>query len=307
MSKWTTTEIGDQSARRVIVTGANSGIGLVTARELARRGARVTLAVRDTAKGDRAAASMPGDVAVRRLDLADLASVREFADATTDPVDLLVNNAGVMAIPRRETADGFEMQLGTNHLGHFGLTGMLLDRILASAAGRVVTVSSTAHKLGRMRWDDLQGARRYQRWEVYAQSKLANLLFAFELQRRADAAGSGLLSLAAHPGYAATELQIRGAAMDGSALKQRATRLMTAALAQSAEMGALPTLLAATAPDLPGGSFIGPDGPGEMRGHPRLVDATARAKDPEAARRLWTVSEALTGVTYPFGAVSAAA
>jgi NAD(P)-dependent dehydrogenase (short-subunit alcohol dehydrogenase family) len=248
-------------------------------------------------------------VELERLDLADLASVREAAAAVGarhDHLDLLVNNAGVMAVPRRETADGFELQFGTNHLGHFALTGLLLDALAAAPDPRVVTVSSNAHRMGRMRWDDLQGEQHYQRWLAYGQAKLANLLFAFELQRRADHAGLGLRSLAAHPGYAATNLQAVGPRMDGSKVMETLNRLGNRVLAQDDAHGALPTLFAATQ-DLPGGTFVGPDGPGEWRGHPTIVGARNAAYDEADAQRLWAVSEELTGVRYERLGVAAAA
>ncbi len=284
-----------QAGRRVIVTGANSGIGLAAARELARAGARVTLAVRSEEKGRAAAAGMPGEVDVRRLDLASLDSVRSFAAAWQEPLDLLVNNAGLMAPPYATTVDGFEVQLGTNHLGHFALTGLLLDRLLAAPAPRVVTVSSGAHRMGRMRWDDLQWTEGYKPWAAYGQSKLANLLFTFELQRRAGESRVPLRALAAHPGYAATELQ-KGT---HSRAQELAMQVLNRVVAQSADAGALPTLYAATA-DLPGGTYIGPDGPGEMRGSPKVVGVSRAAADPASQRRLWEVSEELTGVRPAF-------
>jgi NAD(P)-dependent dehydrogenase (short-subunit alcohol dehydrogenase family) len=294
MTKWTSKDILDQSGRTVVVTGANSGLGEVTARELARAGATVILACRDTAKGAAAAASMPGRAEVRRLDLADLSSVRELADSIDGALDVLINNAGVMAVPQRRTADGFELQIGTNHLGHFALTGLLLDRI----GDRVVTLSSGMHNMGRIRLDDLNWERGgYQRWRAYGQSKLANLLFTYELQRRLTAAGSPVKAVAAHPGYAATNLQSHTESIQGLVMAL-ANRLM----AQSGEMGALPTLYAATVPDLPGGSYVGPDGFLEQRGHPKIVNSSAAAKDPEIARRLWEISEKLTGVTYELAA-----
>jgi NAD(P)-dependent dehydrogenase (short-subunit alcohol dehydrogenase family) len=301
---WTAAEIPSLSGRVTVVTGANSGLGLVTARELARAGAHVVIACRDLGKGSTARATILADVPaasleVRRLDLADLASVRSFASelsGAVDRVDLLINNAGVMAPPRRETADGFESQFGTNHLGHFALTGLLLERLLASPAPRVVTLSSGAHRMGWMKWDDLQRERHYNSWLAYGQSKLSNLLFCFECQRRATAAGAELLSVAAHPGYSATNLQFAGPRSWERAL-MRVTNLL---VAQSASMGALPTLYAATCADLPGGSFVGPDGVGEMRGHPHVVGAAGRAYDEDSARRLWEVSEQLTGVSYAF-------
>lgn len=302
--KWTADEMTDQHARTAIVTGANSGLGRIVARELARHGAKVIIASRDRAKGAEAAAAITATfpsarVEAAQLDLADLASIRAFADRTragNDHVDLLVNNAGVMAAPYRKTADGFELQLGTNHLGHFALTGLLLPLLRDRPDARVVTVSSNSHKRGQMHFEDLQGNRRYSRWGAYSQSKLANLLFAFELDRRLKAAGWGLISVAAHPGYSATNLQLSGPPLYERVVMRLANRLV----AQSAEAGALPLLYAATTPGLPGASYVGPDGMGEMRGHPILVEATKRANDEEAARRLWEISEQLTGVTYDF-------
>jgi len=309
--KWTASDIPDQTGRFAVVTGANSGLGLVTARELARAGATVVVACRNTGKGEQAAntirSAVPGaSVEVRELDLADLASVHAFASRLAgerDRIDLLINNAGVMAPPRRVTVDGFESQLGTNHLGHFALTGLLLGMLLAAPQPRVVTLSSGAHRMGRINFDDLQGERRYQHWLAYGQSKLANLLFCFELQRRASAAGTSLESLAAHPGYAATNLQFAG---PGIAAERWMMWVANRVIAQSADMGALPTLYAATVPDLPGGTFVGPDSWGDMRGHPHIVTASGRAYDNEAAVRLWEISDQLTGVHYEFGAAARA-
>jgi NAD(P)-dependent dehydrogenase (short-subunit alcohol dehydrogenase family) len=282
-----------------VVTGANSGIGFHTALELARAGARVVVAARSRERGEAAVARMEGDVELRLLDLADLASVREFAAGFDEPLDLLVNNAGVMALPQRKTPDGFEMQFGTNHLGHFALTGLLLPRLLEAGDPRVVTVSSFLHRSGKIDFDDLQGERDYQRWRQYSQSKLANLLFALELQRRADAAGANLLSAAAHPGYAATNLQYAGPEMEGSRLRKLMMRIGNTVMAQSDANGALPTLYAATQ-DIPGAAYAGPGGFREQRGAPTLVGMTKDASDPETARRLWDVSEELTGVSYAF-------
>src|SRR3954470_4606830 len=287
MAGWTAADIQDQAGKVAVVTGANSGIGFHAARELAAHGAKVVLAVRDAeGKGADAASRMTGDVEVRQLDLADLSSVRAFAGGFDGNLDLLVNNAGVMAPPRRTTADGFELQLGTNHLGHFALTGLLLDRLLEGERPRVVTISSGAHRIGRIDFDDLQSERRYRRWQAYGQSKLANLLFAFELQRRA---GLALFSVAAHPGYSATNLQGRSLAV------------FNLLLAQSAAMGALPTLYAATM-DVPPAAYVGPGGPQEMRGHPRLVSASKAARDEGTAARLWDISQAVTGITFDFPA-----
>jgi NAD(P)-dependent dehydrogenase (short-subunit alcohol dehydrogenase family) len=300
---WTADDIPDQSGRRAVVTGANSGLGLQIALQLARHGAAVTLAVRDTAKGEEAAerireGASDATLDVTRLDLADLASVREFAAGWSGGLDLLVNNAGVMALPRRTTADGFEMQLGTNHLGHFALTGLLLPALLERPGARVVTMSSGAHQMGRIRFDNLQGERHYQRWLAYGQSKLANLLFAFELARRAAVADRDLTSVAAHPGYAATNLQSQGARMEGSRLKAFVAEIGNRVFAQSDAQGALPALYAATMPDVTGGEYFGPDGMGGSRGYPTRAQTTKAARDPDLAARLWNVSEELTGVTY---------
>jgi NAD(P)-dependent dehydrogenase (short-subunit alcohol dehydrogenase family) len=295
MAGWTAADIPDQTGRRVVVTGANSGLGLATARSLALAGASVVAACRNVAKGEEALAG--SGVSVRALDLADLSSVRAFADAWDGPLDVLINNAGVMAPPRRQTTrDGFELQFGTNHLGHFALSGLLLPALLASASPRVVTLSSTAHRTWRISFGNLQGERHYVGWLAYGQSKLANLMFCFELARRASEAVSSLVSVAAHPGYSATNLQFAGPSRIEGAVMAVANRVV----AQSAEMGALPTLYAATFPGLPGGSFVGPDGPFEGRGYPRVVGAAGRAYDEDAWRRLWAVSEELTRVVYEF-------
>jgi NAD(P)-dependent dehydrogenase (short-subunit alcohol dehydrogenase family) len=287
---WDVGDIPDQRGRTVVVTGANSGLGRATAAAFAQAGAHVVLAVRDPERGERAAAGLAGSTEVRTLDLADLASVRAFARAWDGSLDVLVNNAGVMAVPRGRTVDGFETQLGTNHLGHFALTNLLLGHV----ADRVVTVSSAAHRHGRIDLDDLNWERRrYRRWAAYGQSKLANLLFTLELDRRLVEAGSLVRALAAHPGYAATNLQLR----TGSILQTSLMAVTNRLFAQSDAMGALPTLYAATQ-DLPGGSYVGPDGPGERRGHPTLVGRTAAAGDTELARRLWDRSADLTGVSF---------
>jgi NAD(P)-dependent dehydrogenase (short-subunit alcohol dehydrogenase family) len=297
---WTTDEIPDQHDRIAVITGANSGIGLAAAHELAARGARVILACRDTGKGDAAAQTIRTAVPnaaleVTQLDLASLDSVRAFAERYPhDRLDLLINNAGVMASPYRKTTDNFELQLGTNHLGHFALTGLLLDKLTATPGARIVTISSTAHKIGRINFDDLQSERSYQRWRAYGQSKLANLLFALELDRRLRATDSELLSVAAHPGYAATNLQF---AATPSRIERIGSVVLNRVYAQSAERGALPTLYAATAA-IPGGSFVGPDGFQEMRGAPKVVTPTRAARDPETARRLWDASEQLTDVHF---------
>ena len=288
---WSAADLPDQRGRTVVVTGANSGIGLVTARELARVGARVVLAVRDEARGRTAAATIDGSTEVRRLDLADLASVREFAAGWSGDLDVLVNNAGVMAVPKQRTVDGFELQLATNHLGHFALTNLLLPSIV----DRVVTVSSGAHRMGRIVLDDLNwDRRRYHTWRAYGQSKLANLLFTLELERRLTLAGSTVRAMAAHPGYAATNLQSHSSNPFTSAFMAVANKFV----AQSDAQGALPTLFAATQ-DIPGSSYVGPDGFQETRGHPTLVNRSAAAADAEVAAALWTASEALTGTSFP--------
>ncbi len=302
--KWTLSDIPDQDGRCAVVTGANSGIGAIAARELARAGAHVILACRDTSKGDRVAEEIRGALAgarveVAALDLADLESVRAFVNdlaADTTGIDLLVNNAGLMAPPHRTTAQGFELQLGTNYLGHFALTGLLLDRLLSRPQPRVVTLSSNAHKLGKIDFDDLQSERGYNRWSAYNQSKLACLVFALELDRRARAAGAALRSLAAHPGYSATNLQSAAAPLTDRLIMGVANRVV----AQSAEHGALPTLRAATDPELEGGTYVGPDGWHEFRGSPVVVRPLDRALDLETAERLWEVSEELTGVRFAF-------
>ncbi len=303
---WTADDMADLSGKTIVVTGGNSGIGYEAALEFARKRADVIIACRDLGKARTAAAqisaSSPGArVEVMELDLSNLASVRSFADAFhrgRPALHVLCNNAGVMAIPYRQTVDGFEMQFGTNHLGHFALTGLLLDRLLATDGARVVNVSSSAHRMGKIRFDDLQWHNGYRKWMAYGQSKLANLLFTFELQRRADAAGAKLVSVACHPGYAATNLQAAGPRMQGSTMLESLFSLGNSLLAQSAAMGALPTEYAAVAPDVHGGDYIGPDGIGEMWGHPVKVGCSAAARDTAAGARLWEMSEQLTKVHY---------
>ena len=300
---WTAEDIPDLTGRRAVVTGANSGLGLQIAQGLARHGAQVTLAVRDAGRGGQAAdrirsAAPDAELAVEALDLADLSSVRDFAARHAGPVDLLVNNAGVMALPRRETKDGFEMHIGTNHLGHFALTGLLLPALLERPGARVVTMSSGAHAYGRIRFENLQGERHYQRWLAYGQSKLANLLFAFELARRAALADLDLVSVAAHPGYAATNLQTQAGRMENNRLKQLTWGLANRVFGQSDAQGALPALYAATMPDVAGGEYFGPDGIAGVHGYPTRAPTTRAARSRELAARLWEVSEELTGVAY---------
>lgn len=300
MAKWSEAEVPDQTGRVAIVTGANTGLGLETARVLATRGAQVVLAVRDTDKGNAAAARITGiapraDVVVHKLDLGSLDSVRTAAaelKAAYPRIDLLINNAGVMyPSPRQVTADGFELQFGTNHLGHFALTGLLLDNLLAVPGSRVVTVSSVGHKIrAAIHFDDLQFERGYDRVVSYGQSKLANLLFTYELQRRLAAKAEPTIAAAAHPGLSDTEL-MRHLPQILSPLVRLAT--------QKPAMGALPTLRAATDPGVVGGQYYGPDGLGESRGHPKVVTSSAQSHDQALQQRLWTVSEELTGVSYP--------
>jgi NAD(P)-dependent dehydrogenase (short-subunit alcohol dehydrogenase family) len=288
----------DMTGRNVIVTGANSGIGSAAAGALAGAGANVVLAVRNTDKGHAAAAAMPGHTEVRQLDLASLASVRDFAAAWDGDIDLLINNAGVMAPPLSRTAEGFELQLGTNHLGHFALTNLLLDHV----TGRVVSVASGAHRMGSIDLDDLNWERRpYSAWRAYGQSKLANLLFTAELQRRLTDAGSAVLATAAHPGYAATNLQFHSGRRTLDLLSVVGNRV----IAQDEQAGAQPTLYAAVA-DVPPNSYAGPDGFMELRGKPKLVGRSKAAKDADVARRLWDASEELTGVRFGLGAAAAA-
>ena len=310
---WATAHVPDQSGRTAVVTGANSGIGLETARALAARGAKVVLACRDLTKAARARAdidaSVPGaSLELIRLDLADLDSVRRFAEAYAakhDRLDLLINNAGVMAIPKRETADGFEMQFGTNVLGHFALTARLLPLVLDTPASRVVWLSSLAHKGGRIDFDDLMRTSGYSPWGVYQQSKLADLVLALELQRRLDAAGADTLSVAAHPGWTATNLQTTGAQMAGNKPQEVVMGWFNAAFAMDTWKGALPTLVAATASGVRPGDYVGPGGLGEVWGLPDRAAISDRAQDPTTGRRLWERCEALTGVTADVPAIAA--
>jgi NAD(P)-dependent dehydrogenase (short-subunit alcohol dehydrogenase family) len=309
VAPWTADDIPDQTGRTILVTGANSGLGLRSAEALAAKGAEVLLACRNAEKAAAALATVNAgasgpEARVVALDLASLDSVAacaEAVDGSVERLDVLVNNAGVMALPLRRTADGFEMQFGTNHLGHFALTGRLLPTLLRAAEPLVVNVSSNAHKLGRMRWDELNWERgRYLKWPAYAQTKLANLLFSGELQRRAVAAGTTLTSVAAHPGYAATNLSTTGPVMSGSGVMERLVKVGDRLLGQSDAMGALPQLYAATMPDVVADDYWGPDGFQEQRGHPKRVGRTKHASNVADGARLWQESERLTGVTYPW-------
>ncbi|HEX2284469.1 MAG TPA: SDR family NAD(P)-dependent oxidoreductase [Mycobacterium sp.] len=302
MSKWTTADIPDQTGRTAVITGANTGLGYETAAALAAKGAHVVLAVRNLEKGkaaaDLIARRTPGaSVALQELDLTSLESVRAAAEqlkSNYDAIDLLINNAGVMMTPKSTTKDGFELQFGTNHLGHFALTGLLLDRVLAAPGSRVVTVSSTGHRFARgIRFDDLQWEHSYSRVGAYGQSKLANLMFTYELQRRLH--GTNTIAAAAHPGGSNTELA------RNLPVAFRGLATVVAPLMQRPEMGALPILRAATDPGVLGGQYFGPDGFGEQRGYPKVVASSQASHDTAAQRRLWTVSEELTGVTFPIG------
>ncbi|OBA63916.1 short-chain dehydrogenase [Mycobacterium sp. 1100029.7] len=303
MAKWTTADIPDQSGRVAVITGANTGLGYETAAALAEHGAHVVLAVRNLDKGKDAAAritarSPHADVALQELDLTSLASIRAAAEelrSAHDRIDLLINNAGVMWTPKSTTADGFELQFGTNHLGHFALTGLLLDRLLPVAGSRVVTVSSIGHRLlADIHFDDLQWERSYNRVAAYGQAKLANLLFTYELQRRLAPQGT-TIAAAAHPGGSRTELT-----RNLPPLLERIATPVFGLMSQDAADGALPTLRAATDPGVLGGQYYGPDGFGEMQGSPKIVSSSDKSHDVDVQRRLWTVSEELTSVVYPF-------
>ena len=304
--KWTTERIPSQAGKTALITGANSGIGYQAALELARHGAHVLLGCRNEAKGqaalERLRREAPGASAeVVQLDMASLASIRAFAAAFPGrgiALDLLINNAGVMALPKRElTEDGFERQFGTNHLGHFALTGLLLPALLAAPAPRVVTVASLAHRTGKIEFDNLQRERGYEGWDAYNASKLANILFAKELDRRARAAHSRLLSVAVHPGVSTTSIFENGPGTTN--LKAIMVKLLAPVLMQNDEAGALPTLYAATSPAAHGGEYIGPDGFQELKGSPVVVQPRPQALDVVVGERLWKVSEELTGVHYP--------
>jgi NAD(P)-dependent dehydrogenase (short-subunit alcohol dehydrogenase family) len=302
MNSWTEQDIPDQHGRVAIVTGANTGLGFETARMLAERGAAVVLAVRDVAKGEQAAARITGDVAVQALDLSSLDSIRSAAAdlrAAHPRIDLLINNAGVMYTPRQTTADGFELQLGTNHLGHFALTGLLLDRLLPVPGSRVVTVSSVGHRIrAAIHFDDLQWERSYSRVAAYGQAKLANLMFTYELQRRLAPHGT-TVAVAAHPGVSDTEL----ARYTPAALRVPLTWLAPL-LTQDPAMGALPTLRAATDPAVLGGQYYGPGNRREIQGYPKLVTSSPESLDLVTQQRLWDVSEELTGVAFSVGRVA---
>jgi NAD(P)-dependent dehydrogenase (short-subunit alcohol dehydrogenase family) len=312
-ASWTAADMPDCSDSTVLVTGANSGLGFEATKAFAAKGATVVMACRSTDRGEEAAAEIRDSVAdtgatlnVRECDLASLESVDSFAAGVReayDGIDVLCNNAGVMAIPRQETEDGFEKQLGVNHLGHFALTGHLLDLLVESdGESRVVTHSSGAHETGTVDFEDLHREESYGKWEAYGQSKLANLLFAYELGRRLEAAGvTDTISVACHPGYAATNLQYRGPKQQGSRLRVGLMKVANAVVGQSPRKGALPLLYASVAPDVEGGDYYGPDGFMNMRGSPERQPSSEASHDEDDAARLWTTSEELTGVTYDLG------
>jgi NAD(P)-dependent dehydrogenase (short-subunit alcohol dehydrogenase family) len=305
-NKWTANDIPDLHGRVALVTGANSGLGLETTRVLASQGAKVIMACRSLDKARLAEAEIrqtvaDADIEVIPLDLSSLASVRECAATfaqVNEHLDLLFNNAGIMAIPRSETADGFETQFGTNHLGHFALTGLLLPLLLATPNSRVVTTTSGARLAGRIKLDDLQRQRSYGRWEAYGQSKRANLLFTFELHTRLAARGATTISAAAHPGFATTNLQTTSATLSNARFERMMMPVIGLVLSQSALMGALPQLYAGISPAIHGGELVGPDGFVEMIGYPRIIRSAAKEYDRPLAAKLWEASEKLTGVTY---------
>lgn len=308
-ARWDTRQMPSQSGRVAVVTGASSGLGLETAIALGAAGAHVVMACRNPAKAADALAELrrrapDARAELMTLDLADLASVRRFAAdyaARFGTLDLLINNAGVMAVPQQKTVDGFEMQIGTNHFGHFALTGLLLPQLTAAPGSRIVNLASLAHRwTARMNLDDPNFEHsRYNKWDAYGKSKLANLLFTFELVRRLEAAGRRIVAVAAHPGYSATNLQFVGPAQENSAFGRAMMSIGNRLFGQSAAMGALPTLYAATAPDVAPGDYYGPGGFQQIGGHPVKVGCRRAARDPQTAARLWEVSERLTGVAYP--------
>ncbi|QGA83955.1 oxidoreductase [Halomicrobium sp. LC1Hm] len=308
MTDWTARDMPSLDDRTVVVTGANSGIGYEATKAFARRGATVVMACRSTERGERAAREIDRSVAnadldVMACDLADLDAVADFAEAFTsayDELHVLCNNAGVMALPRGETADGFERQLGINHLGHFALTGHLLDTLAATDGARVVTQSSGAHQNGEIDFEDLQGERSYGRWSAYSQSKLANVFFGYELDRRADEAEIDVTSVVCHPGYADSDLQRRAGEAGAGAVGAALMQAVNALVAQSAAQGALPMLYAATNDGISGGEYVGPGGLLHMRGAPAVQDSSARSYNTATASKLWHVSEDLTGVEYDF-------
>jgi NAD(P)-dependent dehydrogenase (short-subunit alcohol dehydrogenase family) len=304
--RWTAKDIPQLDGKTVLITGANSGLGLESAKALASKGAHVVLACRTLAKARAAEQSIRAvapnaKLSPQAVDLGDLSSVRGFARevaSTFSTLDVLLNNAGVMATPYLRTADGFELQFGTNHLGHFALTGLLFELLAKTPGARVVTVSSSAHRMGVMRFDDPNWERGYAKWPAYGMSKLANLLFAYELARRCQIAGIGVRSVAAHPGVSSTNLFVRGPELAQQNLLAWGSNLFTQLVGQPADRGALPQLYAGVAPDVADGEYFGPDGLQELRGYPKRVRSNSRSRDPQSMRRLWELSEKLTGVHF---------
>lgn len=308
MAKWTVENMPDLSGKIIIVTGANSGIGFDATKAFVQKGGHVILASRNVQKAETAVSQIKAETPnasteIIQLDLADLTSIQTFANTFTakhDQLDLLINNAGVMALPYRQTADGFEMQFGTNHLGHFALTGRLLNILLNTENSRVVSVSSGYHdrNSGEIDFDNLNGEKAYEKWDAYMYSKLANLLFAYELQRKLSKIGTTTISVGCHPGFAATNLQDAGPEMEGSSIQKLFMKGLTAIFAQSSEMGALPTLYAATATEVNGCDYIGPDGFQKMRGYPAKERSNQASYNKADAQKLWALSAELTQVTY---------
>jgi NAD(P)-dependent dehydrogenase (short-subunit alcohol dehydrogenase family) len=300
--RWTASLMESQASRHYVITGANSGLGFENVKALAAHGAHITMAVRQPDKALAAIASeipasLHAQIEVKQLDLADLASIRAFAESMSSPIDCLINNAGVMAPPFQRTTDGFELQFGTNHLGHFALTALLWDRIRAGHRPTIVTVSSNAHKPGNIDFENLNAEKKYSAWGAYSQSKLANLLFAFEIANKVKETGGNVRSVAAHPGYSATNLSSSVSPNLPNPMK-KFFRGLEQVIAQSAEMGALPQLYAAVSHEVPASAYVGPDGWGEFRGYPKLVTPTERARDVQLGQRLWRASEELTGIRF---------
>jgi len=305
---WTAKNIPDLTGKKIIVTGANSGLGYYTSLELARKNAMVIMACRNTDKAKKAESEIRQEVPeakteIRELDLADLQSVKAFADLYAkefNQLDVLINNAGLMAIPESKTRQGFEMQFGTNHLGHFALTGKLFSLLKKTNGSRVVTLSSLMYKRGKINFDDLNLEHKYDKWKAYGQSKLANLMFALELDRRIKKNGLNVISIGAHPGYSSTNLQIKGPEMTGSGIMAFFMKIVNALFAQSPQKGVLPQLYAAAADGLSGGEYIGPGGTGNIRGFPEKEKINWNKVDMDVAKKLWEVSEELTGVPFDF-------
>ena len=313
IKQWLNQYLPDLSGKTIIITGANSGIGYEAARLLAYKGAHIVLTSRNIERGKQAASNIRSQIPnasikVEQLDLAELDSIAAFSKRVLrsyDRIDVLINNAGVMALPYQKTRHGFEMQFGTNHLGHFALTGRLMPRLLKNPHARIVTVSSSAHQIGKISFDNLHWDIGYKRWKAYGQSKVANLFFTYELQRKLNTAGSSAIAVAVHPGWAATNLQTAAPIMENSRFKTRLYSWLNTQFAQSAEMGALPTVYAAAAEKVRGGQYVGPDGFSEAKGFPKITKSNNYSYNKEIAAQLWQVSEKLTGVHFNFSTVRA--